>query len=268
MSRAVAAAALGVVGLMLGSFANVPIHRWPRGGTVLDPPRSGCPACDEPIGWYDNIPIVSWLILRGRCRHCRSPIGVRYALVEAATAVLFGAIAFVHGLSWVLPALLAFGWILLVAAVIDLEHRIIPNRLTYRAAPVLLLLLTASSWATGDWADLRRAALAAVAIPAVMLAMSEFFRLLRGVAGIGMGDIKFAVSIGLVVGYLGGWELVVWFYATAVSAVVVAFGLMAAGRARLATRIPYGPYLALGAVVAVLAGEPLGHAASRWLGVA
>ena len=90
-----------------------------------------------------------------------------------------------------------------------------------------------------------------------MLALSELFRLVRGQAGIGMGDIKLAVSIGLVVGYLGGWELVVFFYATAISAVVVAFGLILAGRAKLATRIPYGPYLALGAMTAVLAGGPL-----------
>ncbi len=124
------------------------------------------------------------------------------------------------------------------------------------------------SVATGEWADLRRAVVAGLAVPLAMLALSELFRLLRGVAGIGMGDIKLAPSIGLVVGYLGGGELVVWFYATAVSAVVVAVGLVLAGRAKLATRIPYGPYLALGALTAILAGEPLAAAGARWLGVA
>lgn len=259
--------AAGVLGAVLGSFANVPIHRWPRGGTVLEPARSGCPACNAPIRWMDNIPVVSWLALGGRCRACDEPIAGRYAAVEAAMAVLFAATAAVHGLVWELSALLVFGWVLVVGAVIDLEHRIIPNRLTYRAAPILLGLLVVAAAMTGEWADLRRAVLAGVAIPAVMLGLSETFRFIRGVAGIGMGDIKLASSIGLVVGYLGGWELVVWFYATAISAVVVAFGLIAAGKAKLATRIPYGPYLALGALVAILAGEPVGDAIAGWLGV-
>lgn len=255
-------------GGILGSFANVPIHRWPRGGTVLRPARSTCPACHAPIRWHDNVPVVSWFALRMRCRDCGVHIPGRYAAVEAVTALAFGATVFVHGVVWELPAILAFVWVLVVAAVIDLEHRIIPNRLTYRAAPTLLTLLLFAAIMTGQWPDLHRALVAGLAMPAVMLALSEAFRLLRGVAGIGMGDIKLAPSIGLVVGYLGGWELIVWFYATAISAVVVAFGLIAAGRARLATRIPYGPYLALGALVAVLAGEPLGEAAGRWLGVA
>jgi leader peptidase (prepilin peptidase)/N-methyltransferase len=255
-----------LMGLIVGSFANVPIHRWPRGGTVLEPTRSACPACDAPIRWYDNIPVVSWFVLRARCRDCGHQIPGRYAAVEAAMAMLFAATALVHGLTWELPTLLAFVWVLVVAAVIDLEHRIIPNRLTYRAAPALLVLLVLAAAMTGEWGDLRRALIAGLAIPAIMLAMSELFRLIRGAAGIGMGDIKLAPSIGLVVGYLGGWELVVWFYATAISAVVVAFTLIAAGRAKLATRIPYGPYLALGALTAVLAGEPLGDLVSRWLG--
>ena len=256
-----------LTGLVLGSFANVPIHRWPRGGDVLQPRTSACGTCGQPIRWYDNVPVVSWLLLRGRCRDCAAPISPRYPLVEALMAVLFGATAAVHGLSWVLLPLLTFVWVLVVAAVIDLEHRIIPNQLTYRAAPILLVLLVVVAAIEGEWADLRRALIAGVAVPVAMLALSEMFRLLRGVAGIGMGDIKLAPSIGLVVGFLGGWELVVWFYATAVSAVVVALGLILAGRAKLATRIPYGPYLALGALVAVLAGQPLSEAAAAWLGV-
>jgi leader peptidase (prepilin peptidase)/N-methyltransferase len=255
-------------GAIFGSFANVPIHRWPRGGNVVEPRTSACPACGHQIRWYDNVPVLSWVLLRGRCRDCSEPIHVRYPLVELLMAVLFGVTAAVHGLTWLLPALLAFVWVLVVAAIIDLEHRIIPNRLTYRAAPVLLVLLTIASAVRGEWGDLMRAIVAGLAIPAVMLALSELFRLVRGVSGIGMGDIKLAPSIGLVVGYLGGWELVVWFYATAISAVVVAVVLIALGRAKLATRIPYGPYLALGALTAVLAGGPLTESAQRWLGFA
>ena len=265
-----AAALMGLgflCGLVVGSFANVPIHRWPRGGNVLEPRTSACGSCGQRIRWYDNVPVLSWLLLRGRCRDCGASISPRYPLVEALMAVLFGAAAAVHGLTWLLLPLLVFVWVLVVAAVIDLEHRIIPNRLTYRAAPILLVLLVAVAAVDGEWGNLRRALAAGVAVPVAMLALSETFRLLRGVAGIGMGDIKLAPSIGLVVGYLGGWELVIWFYATAVSAVLVALGLILAGKAKLATRIPYGPYLALGALVAVLAGEPLSRAAASWLGV-
>ena len=255
------------LGLVAGSFANVPIFRWPRGGNVVEPLMSACGSCGHPIRWYDNVPVVSWLVLRGRCRDCGAPIPPRYPLVEALMAVLFGATAAVHGLTWILLPLLVFVWVLVVAAVIDLEHRIIPNKLTYRAAPILLVLLVVVAAVEGEWAELRRAVIAGLAVPIAMLALSETFRLLRGVAGIGMGDIKLAPSIGLVVGYLGGWELVIWFYATAVSAVIIAVGLILTGKAKLATRIPYGPYLALGALVAVLAGEPLSRAAASWLGV-
>lgn len=226
-----------------------------------------CPGCEEPILARDNVPILSWLLLGGRCRRCGARIAVRYPLVEAAAGILFAAVAWVHGLDWTLPALLAFTWALVVATVIDLEHRIIPNRLTFRLAPGLLVWLLVAAWVTGEWTDLRRAAIAGIAVPGVMLLLSESFRLLRGQPGIGMGDIKLAVSIGLVVGYLGGWELLIFAYGTMISGVVIAVGLILAGRARLASRIPYGPYLAVGALLAMLFGAPLSDVLEAWLGV-
>jgi leader peptidase (prepilin peptidase) / N-methyltransferase len=245
------------LGLILGSFANVPIHRWPRGGTVSEPKRSGCPACGAPIRPIDNIPVVSWLALRGRCRHCGAAIPARYLAVEVATGGLFAGVALAWGLDPLLPALLAFTWALVVATAIDLEFRIIPNRLTYRLPLVLLPLVVGAAWADGAWGDLRRGLIAAAAIPGVMLLLSEAFRLLRGQPGIGMGDIKLAVSIGLVVGYLGGMELVVFAYGSVISAVVIAITLMAMGKAKLASRIPFGPYLAIGAMLPILFGDPL-----------
>ena len=241
-----------LLGLVLGSFANVPIHRWPRGGSVGEPRRSACSGCGAPIRVRDNVPVVSWLILRGRCRDCQASIPPRYLAVELAVGVLFGWLAWVWGLDPLLPALLVLAWSLVVAGVIDLQHRIIPNRLTFRLPVVLLVLLVAAAAVDGAWIDLRRAVIAGVAIPAGMLALSELFRLVRGQTGIGMGDIKFAVSLGLVVGYLGPFALVVFAYATVISAVVIALGLVVAGRARLASRIPFGPYLAIGALVPML----------------
>lgn len=248
----------GVLGTLLGSFANVAIHRWPRGGSVNVPSRSRCPSCDADISRVDNIPVASWLRLRGRCRNCDAPISIRYPVVEAATGALFLAVALVHrDEPWLLPALLALTWGLVVATATDLEHRRIPNVLTLRLPLVLLPLLALAAWQTDAWLDLRRAATAGVAVPAGFLAIAELFYRLRGKVGIGMGDIKLAISLGLVLGYLGGWELVIAFYATSIAGVLVAGSLIATGRATMATKIPYGPYLALGTMTAILAGEPI-----------
>ena len=256
-----------VLGLLTGSFANVPIHRWPRGGTVTSPKRSACPSCEAPIAPRDNVPVLSWLLLRGRCRHCGAPIAARYVIVEATTAVLFGLIAWRVGTDPLLPALLVFAWALVVATAIDLEHRIIPNRLTYRLPFVLLPLLIVDAALDGAWADLRRGVIWSIGVPAVMFAVAELFRLLRGQVGMGMGDVKLAISIGLVVGYLGGIQLAVFAYATMATSVVVVVVLLAARRARLASRIPFGPYLAVGALVPVLAPSGGAGLVRRLLGL-
>ncbi len=255
-----------VLGLVVGSFANVPIYRWPAGGTVSEPKRSSCPSCGTQIRARDNIPVVSWILLKGRCRTCKAPISPRYLVVEVITGLLFGAVAWVWGLDPLLPALLVLTWSLVVATAIDLEHRIIPNRLTFRL-PVVLLPLLVFAAAMDGWSDLLRAVIAAIAVPGVMLALSELFRLLRGQPGIGMGDIKLAISLGLVIGYLGGFELVVFAYATIISAVVIAIVLLLAGKAKLASRIPFGPYLAVGAMVVLLAQEPTTRFVARLLGI-
>jgi leader peptidase (prepilin peptidase) / N-methyltransferase len=247
-------ATASLVGLVLGSFANVPIHRWPRGGTVSEPKRSACPTCGTLIAPRDNVPVVSWLVLGRKCRTCEEPISARYAVVELSMGILFGVVAWVWGLVPLLPALLVFTWSLVVATAIDLEHRIIPNRLTYRLPIVLLPLLVVAAWMDDAWLNLRRGVIAGIAIPLMMFLLSEVFRFLRGQAGMGMGDVKLAVSIGLVVGYLGGMELVVFAYGSIIAAVVIAFGLILTGRAKLASRIPFGPYLAAGAMLPILAG--------------
>jgi leader peptidase (prepilin peptidase) / N-methyltransferase len=255
-----------LLGLVLGSFANVPIHRWPAGGTVTEPKRSSCPSCGTQIRAVDNIPVISWILLKGSCRECDAPISPRYLVVEVITGMLFGAVAWVWGLDPLLPALLVLTWSLVVATAIDLEHRIIPNRLTFRLPVVLLPLLVFAAAVDGAWPDLLRGIIAAVAVPGVMLALSELFRLLRGQPGIGMGDIKLAISLGLVIGYLGGFELVVFAYATIISAVVIAIVLLLAGKAKLASRIPFGPYLAVGAMIVVLAQGATTRFVARLLG--
>lgn len=265
MLAAVVAAA-GLLGLLVGSFANVAIHRIPAGGSIVTP-RSACPDCGTEIRARDNVPVVSWVVLRARCRECAAPISARYPLIELLVGALWAATAAVHGLTWLLPALLAFVWILVVVAAIDLELRIIPNRISLKAPVVLLPLLALAAWQEDGWADLRRAVIAGIGLPLGMFVLAEGFRLLRGKVGMGMGDVKFALSLGLVLGYLGGLELLIGVYGAIISAVLVAVGLMMAGRARLASRIPFGPYLALGALLAVLAGEPLRRPLAGFLGL-
>ena len=256
----------GVLGLVLGSFANVAIQRWPRGGTVSEPPRSTCPACTQPIRAVDNVPILSWLLLRGCCRSCGAAIPVRYVAVEALTGALFAATALVWGLDPRLPALLLLTLAVVIGGAIDLEHGIIPNGLTLRLPLALIPLLVLAAAIDGMWIDLIRALITGVALPGAMFLLSETFRLVRGKQGIGMGDVKFAISIGLVVGYLGGWHIVVFAYATIISAMVIVVGLLLARRASLATRIPFGPYLAIGALIALLVGDPAVALVQRVLG--
>ena len=257
----------GALGLAVGSFANVPIHRWPRRQAVTEPRRSYCPACDAPIATRDNVPVVSWLALRGRCRRCGAPIHWRYPLVELTTGVLFVAVTASEGLTWLLPALLVTTWSLVVATAIDLEHRIIPNRMTYPLPLVLLVLLLPPTFlGPGSPADLVRGLVAAVAVPGALELLAQLYRALRGVRGFGLGDIKYLVSLGLVCGYLGLLEVVVLVYGAIVVAVAVAVPLIAVGRARLASRIPFGPYLAVGALLAILLGDRLAGPAGALLG--
>jgi leader peptidase (prepilin peptidase) / N-methyltransferase len=152
------------------------------------------------------VPVVSWLLLKARCRAVVSRSRSATPSSSWPPGLLFGAVAWVWGLDALLPALLVFTWSMVVATAIDLEHRIIPNRLTYRLPFVLLPLLVFAAWMDDAWLDLRRGVIAGIAIPLVMFLLSEVFRLLRGQSGMGMGDVKLAVSIGLVVGYLGGWS--------------------------------------------------------------
>jgi leader peptidase (prepilin peptidase)/N-methyltransferase len=235
-------------GLVVGSFMTVAAYRLPKGESVVRP-RSRCPACGAEIGARDNIPVFSWLLLRGRCRRCGERISVEYPLLELATAsvVVLAAIRFSD--PW--QAVLVAGLLALMPgiALIDLRHRIIPNRLTYPAlllfVPVVLL-----AWAIGDAVDPVRAGLGLLLYGGVLFIVAAIS------GGMGMGDVKLAAVIGLVLGSLG-----LRFVGVAAAAAIVLGGLgaivaLAMGRGRKSA-IPFGPYLAVGAVVAGLWGEPL-----------
>ena len=236
--------AAAVLGAILGSFLNVVAYRLPRGES-LSRPRSRCPRCETPIRPYDNVPVLSWLVLRGRCRSCRGAIPWRYPLVEAVTGLLCAAVVLAMGADE--DALLPLALVLLLVPVtlIDLDHRIIPNRLMLIGAvlaPALVLLTE-----PGLIVEHLIAGVAAGGF--FLLAVLAYPR------GMGMGDVKLAAVLGLFLGRAVGPALFVALVAgTLAGAVVIARKGAAEGRK---TAVPFGPFLALGGVVAVFAGDAL-----------
>jgi len=232
-------------GLIVGSFLNVVAHRLP-GRMSLSMPASHCPSCEVPIKPYDNVPVLSWLILRGRCRSCSAPISARYPLVEAATAALFAAVVAVHHAD---TAALVLGLVLVAflvpIALIDLDHRIIPNRLTLPAAVLAVVLGTALD----PGGEVER--LIAGAAAATLLGLPA----LLNPKGMGLGDAKLVGVLGL---YLGAAVAPAVFVAFVVGtvlgiAIIMRKGMMQGRK----TAIPFGPFLALGGLVGVLAGNEL-----------
>jgi leader peptidase (prepilin peptidase)/N-methyltransferase len=251
MSALAVASLAGLLGLAFGSFANVVIHRVPRRESVVRP-ASRCPACGATIGWRDNLPVLGWLLLRGRCRSCRVPISARYPLVEAGMGLLWYLLTLRlvdAGLGWAVPAYLALAFVCVVLAVIDAGTRLLPNRITYPAFPLVLGLLVAASVGLGDLGRLARGLLAAAAVGAFFLALA-----LISPRGMGLGDVKLAPTLGLALGWLS-WGAV---------AVGILAGFLLGGLAGLAaiavlglTRkslLPFGPWLVGGALLGVLAG--------------
>ena len=234
-----------VTGLAVGSFLNVVVHRLPRGES-LNHPGSHCPSCGHPVRKRDNVPVVSWLLLRGRCRDCAHAIPVRYPLVEAVTAALWVAVV---AAKWDDAASIALGIVLvtlMVAVVpIDLERRLILNRMTYPAA--ILALVIGLVLDPGGVPEQLIAAFAA----------GGFFLLaaLAYPAGMGLGDVKLAFVMGL---YLGRAVAPAVFIALILGVLVGVVVMARLGRERgRKTQVPFGPFLALGSVLAIFAGDDL-----------
>jgi leader peptidase (prepilin peptidase)/N-methyltransferase len=248
---ALAAAICFVIGLCVGSFLNVVIYRVPRRESVVRP-RSHCPACEAPIADRDNIPVLSWMLLRGRCRSCGARISVRYPLVELGTAVLFVAAAVRLGATWQLPAFCVFFASLLAISVIDLDHYIIPNRVIYPTLAVTIPLLVVAAAADGSWDHLRNAAIGGVAGFAVLLAIHVAVP-----RGMGFGDVRLAGVIGMMLGWLGLRYLFLGLFLAFLLASVIGVALIAARLRSRKDAVPFGPFMALGAVLAVLWGRAI-----------
>jgi leader peptidase (prepilin peptidase) / N-methyltransferase len=227
--------------LALGSFLNVVAARVPLRRSVVRP-GSACMSCGAALAWYDNVPVVSWLLLRGRCRSCGAHISLVYPGVELATAGLVAGCFVAFGLSGEAFVAAFFCVVLVVLSAVDLKHRIVPNKLVLPAAAVILVAQTAlepsPEWALGALGASGFLFVAALAYP----------------AGMGMGDVKLALLLGAMLGRLVGVGLMVGMLAALVPSVVL---LARHGSSARKMGIPFAPFLAFGAIVALFAGEPM-----------
>jgi leader peptidase (prepilin peptidase)/N-methyltransferase len=233
----------GVLGALIGSFLNVVIHRVPRRESLVRP-RSRCPECAAPIAPYDNVPVLSWLLLRGRCRGCGERISPRYPLVELLTALAFAAVVLVRGFDEDLVLELPFVAALIALAGIDYDHKLLPNRIVYPLAGYGLIATVLV-----DRGDLVEHIVAGAGAFAFLLAAVIAYP-----RGMGMGDVKLAGAMGLFLGVSVIPALLVAFLTGSVVGLAIIAREGAAGRKKA---IPFGVFLALGGIVGVLAGPEL-----------
>jgi leader peptidase (prepilin peptidase)/N-methyltransferase len=264
------------LGLAIGSFLNVVVHRLPAGLSIARP-ASACPGCSTPIRRRDNVPVVSWLALGGRCRDCRTSISARYPIVELATGVFFVLVAArlwpladvpTEALPLVsrLLSLVAFLWLAGVSvalAVIDLEHHRLPNAVVLPSYAVGGALLAASSLLVGDWPALVRAAIGLVSLFAFYLIAALSYP-----GGMGFGDVKLAGVLGLYLAWLGWGEFAVGAFAAFLLGGLFAVVLLVTRRVQRTGGIPFGPWMLAGAWVGVFAGGTVATAYLTLLGLA
>ncbi len=250
LAPGLALALSALLGALVGSYLNVVIYRVPRGRSTLRP-RSKCPGCNQPIAWYDNVPVLSYLVLRGRCRRCRQALSMRYPIVEATTSALFALATFHFGLSITTLIAWLFLSLLLSLALIDFDHLLLPDALTLPGL-VLGLLLSTVSDLTGPLS----AGLGAFLGGFVLLAIIGLYLLLRGEFGMGLGDPKMLAMIGA---FLGLSKTVVTLFVASLVGSLVSLLLILARRADGRSKLPFGVYLALGAAVALFFGDSLVH---------
>jgi leader peptidase (prepilin peptidase)/N-methyltransferase len=236
-----------VIGLCIGSFLNVVIYRLPRGESLVRP-ASRCPKCGEPLSWVDNIPVVSWLVLRGTCRRCGAPISMQYPIVEAITAIAFVGVTLSTPPGLLLASRLLFTAILVALFAIDLELQILPNRITLPG--ILVGFLFSLVAPPGPLASLLGIVLGA----GMLYGIAAAYYLIRREEGMGMGDVKMLAMVGAFL----GWRAVL------VTLVLASFAGASLGVVMMATRddalkyaLPFGSFLAVAAFVAMLFGEPL-----------
>jgi leader peptidase (prepilin peptidase) / N-methyltransferase len=255
----------GVLGLLIGSFLNVVIYRVPLGRSVVQP-ASACPGCSTPIQPRDNVPVLSWLLLRGRCRNCNAGISWRYPAVEFGTGLLFllaailtvpeilGASTVPQVISAILitVAFLWFAAVSVALALIDIDVHRLPDRIVLPGYIVGVVLLGVASVLSGDGDRALRAGIAMIALAAAYFLMALIYP-----GGMGLGDVKLAGLIGLYLGFTGWGALAVGALSAFILAGIFAGVLIATGKATRKSGIPFGPWMLAGAWVGLAAGQPI-----------
>ncbi len=252
---------LGLFGLVIGSFANVVIWRFPRGESLSHPP-SHCPTCGHAIRWRDNVPVLSWLLLRGRCRDCGAPISPRYPAVEAAMGAVWAGAALFYGMGPRTASAIVLLSLLLVLSLIDLDTMRLPNVLVgllfcagvglavvSQLSDVALMPLVPTAGSGAFAHPLFVGLVGALAGAGVSLGIALAYSTLRGTQGFGMGDVKLLGAIGI---YLGPYVLMVLFFASLMGAV---WGVASRQVESLRSRMPFGPFIALATLVVLAWGE-------------
>jgi leader peptidase (prepilin peptidase)/N-methyltransferase len=247
MSSGAFAALAAIVGAAIGSFLNVCIYRLPRGGSVVWP-ASACESCGRELSWFENVPVVSWAALGGRCRTCKAPLSIRHPILEVMTAAMFGAAAWYYGPGLLLVSRLAFGCALLVLFAIDLEHHLLPNVITLPGIAVGFgfSFVTDTGWLPSLMGIM-------VGGGGLWLVAEAYYRLRRE-EGLGMGDVKMLAMIGAFI----GWKLALMTLMLAsLAGSAVGIALIAARKGNLKYALPFGTFLAVGAAVAATVGPGL-----------
>jgi leader peptidase (prepilin peptidase)/N-methyltransferase len=236
-----------VAGLCVGSFLNVCIYRLPRRQSLVHP-RSRCTSCERQLTSLDNVPVLSWLALRGRCRTCGAPVSAMYPIVEIVTAAVFVSGYLLYGVTALGVVRVAFACALIVLFVIDLQHRILPNVITI---PGIVLGFVCSLFLPPGW----RESLIGIAIGGgTLFLIAEAYYRVRNIEGLGMGDVKL---LGMIGAFLG-WKLVLLTLVVAsLAGSIVGVSLIASGRGNMKLALPFGTFLAVGAVFAATWGDPI-----------
>ncbi|HET7618447.1 MAG TPA: A24 family peptidase [Vicinamibacterales bacterium] len=245
MPPAAAIAAVAVLGLAVGSFLNVCIHRLPKKLSIVWP-ASRCPSCERPLAWFENVPLLSYAALGGRCRTCRAPISIRYPMVEAITASVFVLQYLAVGPTPLLAARLVFMSALIVLFAIDLEHQLLPNAITLPG------IVCGLAFALVLPPGLIDALLGAVLGGGILFAIAEGYYRIRGEDGMGMGDVKMLAMIGAFL----GWKLMLLtLILGSFAGSFVGMLILATRRGTMRAALPFGTFLAIGAAIASLVGD-------------
>lgn len=250
-----------VLGLVIGSFLNVVVWRVPRGESVVRP-GSHCPRCDREIRGRDNVPVLSWLLLHGRCRECREPISPRYPAVELVTGALFAVMAWRFGLAWELPAYLYLAAIAVALTLIDVDVRRLPDAIVLPSYGVVAVLLLLPAVADDRWDDLLRAVLGGAVLFAVYFALAFV-----NPRGMGFGDVKLAGVLGGYLGWLGWGVLGVGAFLGFLLGGLYGGVLIVLRKAGRKSAIPFGPFMLAGALLAVLVGQWIADGYLQIIGV-